>query len=181
MSPNYSNSKIYRIFSPSLNLCYYGSTTQEIEARLAKHVIDYYCYNKDKTKYSYYSSFKVIEAGDYKIELIELCKCNNKRELERIEGKYQKENECVNMFIAGRTRAEYRNDNRANIRIQNRLYKKLNKDKIKVQNKLYNEANKDKIIAQKKLYYNANRDYINQRRREIYKLKQKTKAEEVKE
>ena len=180
MAPNYEFAKIYRIFSPSLNLCYIGSTTQSLEARLAKHVIDYYCYNKDKTKYSYYSSFKVIEACDYKIELIELCKCNNKRELERIEGKYQKENECVNMFIAGRTRAEYRNDNRLTIRAKNKAYKQLNKDKIKVQNKLYNEAHKEQIYKQKRNYYLANRDYINQRRRELYKLKQ-NKAEEVKE
>ena len=177
--PDYSNSKIYRIFSPSLNLCYIGSTTQTLEARLAKHVIDYYCYSKDNTKYSYYSSFKVIEGGDYQIELIELCKCNNKKELERIEGKYQKENECVNMFIAGRTRAEYRNDNRLTIRAKNRAYKQLNKERIKIQNKLYNEAHKDQIYIQKKNYYNANKDYINERRRQLYKLKQ-TKAEEVK-
>ena len=47
MSPNYENSKIYKIFSPSLNLCYYGSTTKTLEERLAKHIIDYYCYNKN--------------------------------------------------------------------------------------------------------------------------------------
>jgi hypothetical protein len=179
MSPNYQNAKIYRIFSPSLNLCYYGSTTQTLEARLAKHIIDYYCYNKDKNKYSYYSSFKVIECGDYKIELIEDIKCNNKRELERIEGRYQKENECVNMLISGRTRAEYRNDNRAIIREKNKAYKLLNKDKIKVQNKLYNEANREQIYKQKKLYYNANRDYINEKRRQMYKLRKE--AEEVKQ
>ena len=179
MPPNYEHSKIYRIFSPSLNLCYYGSTTQTLEVRLAKHIMDYYCYNKDSKKYSYYSSFKVIECGDYKIELIEEVKCANKRELERIEGRYQKENECVNMLISGRTRAEYRNDNRAIIREKNRAYKLLNKDKIKIQNKLYNETHREQIIARKKLYYNANRDYINEKRRELYKLKQ-SKAEEVK-
>jgi hypothetical protein len=178
--PDYSTAKIYRIFSPSLNLSYYGSTTQTLEARLAKHVIDYYCYSKDNAKYSYYSSFKVIEGGDYQIELVELCKCNNKQELERIEGKYQKENECVNMFIAGRTRAEYRNDNRLTIRAKNKAYKQLNKDKIKIQNKLYNESHKDQIYIQKKNYYNANAQYINERRRELYKLKKESKAEEVK-
>ena len=179
MSPNYENSKIYRIFSPSTNLCYYGSTTQTLECRLAKHIMDYYCYNKNNKKYSYYSSFKVIECGDYKIELIEAVTCANKRELERIEGKYQKENECVNMLISGRTRAEYRNDNRAIIRAKNKAYKQLNKDKIKIQNKLYNETHREQIIAQKRNYYNANKAYINEKRRELYKLKQ-NKAEEVK-
>jgi hypothetical protein len=179
MPPNYENSKIYRIFSPSLNLCYYGSTTQSLEARLAKHIMDYYCYNKDKNKYSYYSSFKVLECGDYKIELIEDVKCTNKRELERIEGRYQKDNDCVNMLISGRTRAEYRNDNRAIIREKNKAYKQLNKDKIRVQNKLYNETHREQIYARKKAYYNANRDYINEKRRELY-LKKQNKAEEVK-
>lgn len=179
MSPNYENSKIYRIFSPSLNICYYGSTTQSLEARLAKHIMDYYCYNKDKNKYSYYSSFKVLECGDYKIELIEDVKCNNKRELERIEGRYQKDNNCVNMLISGRTRAEYRNDNRAIIREKNKAYKQLNKDKIKLQNKAYNETHREQIYARKKAYYNANRDYINEKRRALY-LKKQNKAEEVK-
>jgi hypothetical protein len=179
MSPNYANSKIYRIFSLSNNLIYIGSTTQTLEARLAKHVIDYYCYIKNSKKYSYYSSFKVIEGGDYKIELIEEIKCANKRELERIEGKYQKENDCVNMLIAGRTRAEYKNDNRAIIREKNKAYKQLNKDKIKIQNKAYNETHREQIYAKKKAYYNANKDYINEKRRELYRLKQE-KAEEVK-
>ena len=56
MSPNYSNAKIYRIYSPSLNLSYIGSTTYPLEARLAKHIINYYCYKKDNAKYSYYTS-----------------------------------------------------------------------------------------------------------------------------
>jgi len=179
MPPNYENSKIYRIFSPSLNLCYYGSTTKTLEERLAKHIIDYYCYNKNNNKYSYYSSFKVLECGDYKIELVEAIKCNNKRELERIEGRYQKENDCVNILISGRTRAEYRNDNRAIIREKNKEYKQLNKDKIKVQNKLYNETHREQIYNRKKAYYNANRDYINEKRRELY-LKKQNAAEEVK-
>lgn len=177
MPPNYENSKIYRIVSPSLR--YYGSTTQTLEARLAKHIMDYCSYNKNNKKHSYYSSFKVIECGDYKIELVENVKCANKRELERIEGKYQKENECVNMLISGRTRAEYRNDNRTIIRAKNKAYKQLHKDKIKIQTKLYNETHKEQILARKKLYYNANRDYINEKRRTLYKLKQ-SKAGEVK-
>ena len=178
--PNYENAKIYRIFSPSLNLSYIGSTTYPLEARLAKHIINHYCYKKDNAKYSYYSSFKILDANDYKIELLEECNCKNKRELERLEGKYIKENECVNMCIAGRTRTEYRNDNRNSIREKNRAYKKLNKEKIKVQNKLYNEANREQINKQKKNYYLANREIINARRRQLYKLKQ-SKAEEVKE
>lgn len=105
--PNYEFSKIYKIWSPSNNLVYYGSTTQTIPQRLAKHVSNYKCYTKDNTKTSYMTSFKILECDDYKIELVENYPCNNKQQLLKKEGEHIKNNECVNIVVAGRTKKEY--------------------------------------------------------------------------
>ena len=51
-----------------------------------------------------------------KIELVELYPCNSKMELEKQEGRYIKENHCVNKHIAGRTNIEYYNDNKEQVK-----------------------------------------------------------------
>ena len=47
-----------------------------------------------------------------KIELIENYCCECKEELLRREGHYIRENECVNKLIAGRTKKEYKSENK---------------------------------------------------------------------
>ena len=39
--PNYHNSKIYKIWSPSTDMVYIGSTTQSLALRLGGHVSTY--------------------------------------------------------------------------------------------------------------------------------------------
>ena len=102
--PNYEKAKVYKIYSPSTGLTYYGSTTITLPSRLAKHI---FCFN-NKEKYNYNnSSFLVIEKGDYKIELVKAFPCNNRQQLVLEEGDFIRNNECVNKSIAGRTRTEY--------------------------------------------------------------------------
>ena len=48
--PNYQNGKIYKLWSPSKNLIYYGSTTQTISQRLTDHLKGYRAYTKDSNK-----------------------------------------------------------------------------------------------------------------------------------
>ena len=109
--PDYEKAKIYKIFSPSKNLVYYGSTTQTLSQRLAQHIKENKAYN-DKINTRYCCSYLVIDCQDYKIELVEDYSCNNKQQLSRKEGEYQKANECVNKTIAGRTTNEYYQDNK---------------------------------------------------------------------
>jgi len=107
--PDYSKGKIYKLWSPSKNLVYYGSTTQTLSRRLSKHKSSYKAYNNDNNK-QHCSSYLVLECEDYKMDLIEEYACNNKSQLCKKEGEYQKNNECVNLQIAGRTRNEYNDD-----------------------------------------------------------------------
>jgi len=48
--PNYQKSKIYKLWSPSKNLVYYGSTTETISRRLSKHLTDYNRYDATTKK-----------------------------------------------------------------------------------------------------------------------------------
>ena len=156
---NYQTGKIYKLWSPSKNLVYIGSTTQTLPRRLTKHLSGYKAYNKDNTK-NYMTSYLVLDCGDYKIELLEDYACNNKQQLDKKEGDYIKNNECVNKKISGRTHKEYNIDNAEKIkkyRIDNidktKQYYKENTDKIKEQQKQYYIINADKIKEQKRQYY----------------------------
>jgi hypothetical protein len=106
--PDYQKAKIYKLWSPSSNLIYYGSTTQSLSTRLAKHI---FCFNNKETYKYNNSAFLVIEKQDYKMELIKDFPCNNRQQLCIEEGNYIKANECVNKVIAGRTIKEHYHDN----------------------------------------------------------------------
>jgi len=145
--PDYQKGKIYRIFSPSKNLVYYGSTTQTISQRLQDHLKEY----RLKTKPC--KSFIVLECGDYKIELIEEYPCNNKQQLERKEGEYMKNNDCVNTKIAGRTKTEWYYDNQERLLEKRKTYYLDNVEKEKQHNKEYQKNNKEKRKQYMKEYY----------------------------
>jgi hypothetical protein len=99
--PDYQKGKIYKLWSPSKNLVYYGSTIETLTSRLSKHIYTY----KKKNNYCY--SFLVLDCEDYKMELVEEYPCNNKTQLLKKEGEYIRANECVNKFIPDRTYEEY--------------------------------------------------------------------------
>ena len=59
----------------------------------------------------YVHSFKVIQAEDSKIILVEEFPCKSKMELEAREAHYIRSNECVNKSILGRTIKQWYEDN----------------------------------------------------------------------
>ena len=61
--PEYSNSKIYKITSPSTEKIYIGSTTQSLSYRLQNHIKIYKLYIDDNTK-EYSSSNEILAYGD---------------------------------------------------------------------------------------------------------------------
>jgi hypothetical protein len=196
--PDYQKSKIYKLWSPSKNLVYYGSTTETISRRLSKHITDDNRYN-NKITTRYVNSFKILECNDYKIELVEEYPCNNRQQLCKKEGEHIKANECVNKCVAGRTAEEYYQDNIDKIKEYDKKYKEDNADKIKQyrednrqQQKDYRENNKDKIKengkkwrddnADKKKemdkkYRDENIDKINEKRKQY----RETNADKIKE
>ena len=72
--------------------------------------------------------------GIPEIILIKDYPCNSRKELEIEEGKYHRGNECINKNVAGRTKQEYREDNKE----KKKIYYEKNKDII-------NEQKKEKI------------------------------------
>ena len=90
--------------------------------------------------------------GNYDILLVEDFPCNSKKELERREGEYIKNNFCicVNKYIAGRTDKEYREQNKEQIAKQNKKYQENNRETKLKKQKVYDEKNKEKKAKQQK-------------------------------
>jgi len=152
---NYEYGKIYKITSKSTGLIYYGSTAQYyLSKRLSGHVRNYKRYLNGK--HHYVSSFKLLECDDYNIQLIKNFPSANKKQLITEEGKYIRENECVNKMIPGRTKKEYYEDNQEKMK----QHREDNKEKIKQ----YYEDNKEYIKEKVKQYKEDNKEKIKQHR-----------------
>ena len=188
--PDYSQGKIYKLWCPSNDLVYIGSTTQPLYKRLNQHKS-----KKEKT-----NSHLLYDTGhEVKIELVEEFSCNSKMELDRKEGEWIRKTECVNKVIAGRTNIEYRRDNAEKIKQYNAKtserkkewyednkermqtlakakYKRTKevvkarakaryedkKEEIHAKQRQYNEKNKDKVAEYMKKYYEKNKDKLNE-------------------
>lgn len=163
----YHHAKIYIIRSDNTDNVYIGSTTQSLKERLRCHIKDFKGFRNGK--YQYVSSFKVMEFGDFLIELIENVCVENEKELLRIEGEYQRKNQNkVNIRIAGRTELEYRNDNKEKIKQYSDNYRLNNKPKINESNKEYRYKNKELRNENQKKYYLKNKDKINEKKKLNY-------------
>lgn len=144
--PNYQNGKIYTIRSRSRpDLVYIGSTTQSLAMRFGGHNRDYRCWLRGKG--DDVTSFRVIEIGDAYVELLENFPCNSREELHAREGHHMREIDCVNRFIAGRTKAEYYQDNREAIALTMKQYYEDNAEEIKAQMKQYYQDNSERLKA----------------------------------
>ena len=84
--------KIYKITSKSG--VYIGSTIHPIEKRLAEHRYSYEQYKKEKGKYM--TSFMLLDDDDCKIEMIEMYKCDDRKDLDKREAEIIQFTECVN-------------------------------------------------------------------------------------
>jgi hypothetical protein len=142
--PDYKNGKIYKLWSPEGDEIYIGSTINSLAKRLGQHKGNQDCNSK----------YLFEKYTDIRIELMEEYPCDNKMELNKKEGEYIRNNECLNRCIAGRTDKEYREANREKIL----KHYEANKEKILEQQKEYREANREKILERKKEYCKANKE-----------------------
>ena len=81
--PCYVDGKIYKITCNKTGLEYVGSTCDTLNRRLHNHVVKWGAWKAGKTNRC--GSFKILEGGDYKIELLENFPCNSKEELNKRE------------------------------------------------------------------------------------------------
>lgn len=82
----YHEGKIYKLSGGGL--IYYGSTTKSLWQRYNEH--------KNCARKELITSHKIFEYDDIKMELVENVRCNSQKELENVEKKYIKENNCIN-------------------------------------------------------------------------------------
>lgn len=112
--PDYSRAKIYKLTCDDTNLIYIGSTCQKyLCGRLSNHGQDF------KKNGGGTTSRKLYEAGNVKIELIELYPCEIKEELLKRERYWMDQTNCVNIQRpyttveeTKETRRQYQVDNR---------------------------------------------------------------------
>ncbi len=138
MENKYQRGQIYAIRSHQTDLIYIGSTIEPLHKRFYNH----------KKKSNLCSSREIIQYNDAYIELIENYPCNSKKELCRKEGEHIRNTNCVNKFIAGRTKNEYYIDTKD----RKKEYSESNKDKINEYQKEFRKLNKDKIKEKMKEY-----------------------------
>ena len=157
MDNKYQNGKIYKLVCDATPIVYYGSTIKPLSHRLVQHKGHIDC-----------SSRELFQLGNVSIELVEEYPCNSKKELEARERIYIEfmlnnfnHKIICNKYIPGRTRAEYRLDNKDSIKD----YYKANRDVINERSKEYYKANRDSF----KDYYKANKEVISEREREKIK------------
>ena len=101
----------YKIISANTVNVYVGSTVKTLEVRLRKHEND----NKRflEGRQHYITSFEILEFKNYSIELIETKECETKADRDTIECMHIINNpNTVNKYLPGRTRAQYREDNK---------------------------------------------------------------------
>ena len=112
--PNYHDGKIYAIRCLTTGKQYIGSTTAKTLAkRLAEHKCAHTRHIKNLANKT--ASFEIIEQGNYRMELIELCPCNSKDELHAREGHFIRTIDCANKVVAGRSQQEYRQTHKEEI------------------------------------------------------------------
>jgi len=141
MTKDYSKGKIYTIRSRSCDLVYIGSTIQTLPVRFREHKKHFKYYKQGK--YAFVSSYIILDKGDTYIELFELYPCDSKIELERYEGQCQRKYECVNNNIAGRTKAEYREENKERLAEISKKYREENKEYFKEYRKKHRDDMKE--------------------------------------
>ena len=112
-----------------------------------------------------------------KIELVELYPCNSKIELERREGHYIKDNECVNRIIVGRTKLEYYSDNKERIKQKVKEYRIDHLEQVKEKQKEYRQDNKETLKEKNKQYLKEHREELLERMKEYYRNNQETLKE----
>ena len=151
--PDYTNSKIYKLWCHETDDIYIGSTCNTLSRRLSSHKAPS---NKCSSKIIFEKSNSV------KIELIQSYPCENKMELNKKEGEYIRKLDCVNKVIIGRTQKEYLKDNPE----YKKKYNEKNKNKIAEYKKEYHKKNKEVIAEYKKEYHTKNKVEIAEKNKE---------------
>jgi GIY-YIG catalytic domain-containing protein len=103
---DYQKGKIYMIVGKKINKIYIGSTTYTLAHRLEGHKDDYFKWLNGKPKYV--SSYKIIEAGETLILLLENYPCETKKQLHERESYWIKKYRPICVNIQNPTKSKFR-------------------------------------------------------------------------
>lgn len=92
---DYNKSKIYKITCLTTNKVYYGSTSNTLAQRKAKHIWTF----KNKKDGSDKSAFTVLENDNFEMSLVEEYPCSSLEELKFRERWWIQNNDCVNKLL----------------------------------------------------------------------------------
>ena len=161
---DYSQGKVYKIWSPNHDKVYYGSTVRTLATRMSIH----------RGACNPTTSKQIINAGDADIKLVEDFPCVNKDELQDREAEVMQADwdGCVNEKVPGAVRRA------GGMKEYDKEWRKVNAVKISEKSKAYYEENAVKLIAYRKEYYEKNATKIKQQTKEYYeKNAEKIKAQ----
>jgi hypothetical protein len=175
--PNYNNGKIYKIVDNTDGNIYIGSTIEKLCQRIQRHKSDYKRYLEGKCGKC--MSYDIIQNGNFDIVLIESIHCESKEELHKKERYYIELFDCVNKNIPGRTKKEYRTDNKHKLSEISKEYYENNKEQVKAKVNEYRINNEVKIKIKKKEFYQANQQKLLETNKQ-YRLENKDKIKERK-
>jgi hypothetical protein len=123
------NGFIYKITSNLTDRVYIGSTTKRPEERLRQHLNTYNCYLSGN--YPYTTSFELIALGPVNIDIIQSITVDTKEQLHDHEALLiREEPNAVNRNIPNRTKVQYYQENREEIKIQKAQYRQENREQI---------------------------------------------------
>ncbi len=128
MKVDYSKGKIYKITNDLNNDIYVGSSCDTLIKRFSYHKKDS---KKEKNEgLPFYKLMNEIGHTGFRIQLIEDYPCEDIYQLRQREGHFIREMGTLNLVIAGRTRTEYKQDNREKLREKEKEYRENNKEII---------------------------------------------------
>jgi hypothetical protein len=142
--PDYSNGKIYKIYSNQHDKVYVGSTVSSLSKRFSQHKEKYKKYLS--SNYHYITSFDLMKYDDVSIDLLCNYPCNSRLELEIKENEFIQSLNCVNKVSAGKC-------SKINIIEYRKSYYIENIEKIKNQVNEYRISNLEIIKDRKAKYY----------------------------
>ena len=136
---DYGKAKVYCIRNYNDNDVYVGSTCQPLSKRMADHRMAMNSKKRDFNM-SLYVKMREQGANNFYIELIEEYPCENKEQLRAKEGEYIRSLSTLNRRIEGRTKKEYKQDYKEQIKVQGKEYYKTRSETICAKNRQhYNE------------------------------------------
>ena len=135
---DYSKAKIYKILNDVDDDVYVGATCQPLCVRMVEHR------RARNGTFKLYKKMREVGVEHFYIELVKETPCENKEQLNAIEGEYIRKLATLNTRIEGRTKKQYVEDNRE---------KKVEYDKQR------REEKGDEINEKRRNKYNNDEEY----------------------